>query len=86
MMLSLVQNHFSKVTAATIIVATSLSIGFYLGSCTITPHSPTQNEDNEYEDEDRSDGDLAAIKGIGPCKLVLIVRTDLEMTPGTISA
>ncbi|EPS99137.1 hypothetical protein FOMPIDRAFT_1125073, partial [Fomitopsis schrenkii] len=43
-------------------------------------------EDNE--EEDVADGDLSAVRPgfTEPCKLVLIVRTDLGMTPGKIAA
>jgi PTH2 family peptidyl-tRNA hydrolase len=46
--------------------------------------APAQDED----EDDIADGDLAAVKaGISaPCKLVLVVRTDLRMTPGKIAA
>ncbi|KII93424.1 hypothetical protein PLICRDRAFT_87801 [Plicaturopsis crispa FD-325 SS-3] len=45
-------------------------------------------DDSEDEDESAADGDLAAIQAgfMEPCKLVLIVRTDLKMTPGKIAA
>ncbi|TFK57445.1 peptidyl-tRNA hydrolase II [Heliocybe sulcata] len=40
-------------------------------------------------DEEEADGDLSAVKPSGvsePCKLVLVVRTDLNMTAGKIAA
>jgi len=43
---------------------------------------------DEDEDEDISDGDLGSISAgfLEPCKLVLVVRTDLKMTSGKIAA
>ncbi|KAJ3894029.1 peptidyl-tRNA hydrolase, partial [Lentinula edodes] len=45
-------------------------------------------DEDEDDDEGIADGDLAAITpGFAePCKMVLIVRTDLKMTVGKISA
>ncbi|KAJ8507530.1 hypothetical protein ONZ45_g10108 [Pleurotus djamor] len=64
------------------------------------PPSPTPNptskttevevlDDSEDEDsDDIADGDLSAIQAgvLQPCKMVLVVRTDLNMTPGKIAA
>jgi len=69
--------------------ATSLGIGFYLGSHSPPPTTPPEShDDGDSDDEEIPDGDLSAIKAgfLEPCKLVLIVRTDLKMTPGKISA
>ncbi|KAJ7139906.1 peptidyl-tRNA hydrolase PTH2-domain-containing protein [Mycena epipterygia] len=76
-------------TALLILSITSITIGYYLGqraSPRITIH--TDDPGQEDEDDELNDGDLAAIKAgmLEPCKLVLIVRTDLKMTPGKISA
>ena len=75
-----------------IIAATSLGIGFYLGSRNTrysrSRHNSIQTAELTKEQEDGSelsDGDLAAIQATGPCKMVLIVRTDLKMEPGEIS-
>ncbi|KAI0768512.1 peptidyl-tRNA hydrolase PTH2-domain-containing protein [Trametes elegans] len=45
-------------------------------------------EDSESEEEDLADGDLSAVKPgfLEPCKLVLVVRTDLGMSTGKIAA
>ncbi|KAJ7630720.1 peptidyl-tRNA hydrolase PTH2-domain-containing protein [Roridomyces roridus] len=63
----------------------SASFGYYLGRST-----PTKNivQEDEPEDEPTDDGDLSAVTAgtFEPCKLVLIVRTDLKMTPGKISS
>ncbi|KAG6911761.1 hypothetical protein DXG01_000007 [Tephrocybe rancida] len=48
-----------------------------------------EGEDEEEEDgEDIADGDLSSIQAgiLEPCKLVLVVRTDLKMTQGKIAA
>ncbi|OBZ79663.1 putative peptidyl-tRNA hydrolase 2 [Grifola frondosa] len=51
---------------------------------------PAQENGSDSEDEEGevADGDLSAVKPgfMEPCKLVLIVRTDLGMTPGKIAA
>ncbi|GAA5915204.1 hypothetical protein JCM8208_007707 [Rhodotorula glutinis] len=50
-----------------------------------------EEDDDDFESESESGGDvdgLAAVKAEGdePCKLVLVVRTDLAMTKGKIAA
>lgn len=84
-------NH--HLVSAAIIAATSIGIGFYVG-LRANPSSRPYHDSTQYseggveerdDEEDISDGDLAAIQAAGPCKLVLIVRTDVNMTPGTIS-
>ncbi|KZP32293.1 PTH2-domain-containing protein [Athelia psychrophila] len=46
------------------------------------------SDEDDDDDEDLADGNLAEIKPgfMEPCKMVLIVRTDLKMTQGKISA
>ncbi|KAL5518621.1 hypothetical protein ACEPAH_304 [Sanghuangporus vaninii] len=46
------------------------------------------NQDSGATEEEEADGDLAAVEpGVWePCKLVLVVRTDLKMTPGDVAA
>ncbi|KAI0803070.1 peptidyl-tRNA hydrolase PTH2-domain-containing protein [Irpex lacteus] len=46
------------------------------------------NEGSDSEDEEVADGDLSAVRAgmLEPCKLVLVVRTDLGMSPGKIAA
>jgi len=82
------------------LVAASLSIGYRLGTQSInsppplTPDSESDvevqeaEEDSEDEGEEIADGDLSTIKAgfMEQCKLVLVVRTDLKMSPGKISA
>ncbi|KIK71285.1 hypothetical protein GYMLUDRAFT_33428 [Collybiopsis luxurians FD-317 M1] len=50
--------------------------------------SEDEDEDEDDDDDGIADGDLAAINPgmLEPCKMVLVVRTDLKMTPGKISA
>jgi len=59
------------------------------------PKEEAENAENANEDEDEdeelgdiADGDLASISAgfLEPCKLVLVVRTDLKMTSGKIAA
>ncbi|KAG6837126.1 hypothetical protein H0H93_014432 [Arthromyces matolae] len=54
---------------------------------TNVPITIDDDEDDE-EVEEIADGDLSAIYAgiLEPCKLVLVVRTDLKMTPGKIAA
>ncbi|KAG6885936.1 hypothetical protein C0993_007438 [Termitomyces sp. T159_Od127] len=50
---------------------------------------PAASDDgDEVEVEEIADGDLSAIQAgaFEPCKLVLVVRTDLKMSPGKIAA
>ncbi|PPR08125.1 hypothetical protein CVT24_012369 [Panaeolus cyanescens] len=77
-----------------------LALGYKLGQHWTAPETkkdiPLVNGTNETEEEiddsedeeDIADGDLAAVKAgfLEPCKLVLVVRTDLGMTPGKIAA
>ncbi|KAH9890925.1 peptidyl-tRNA hydrolase II [Cubamyces lactineus] len=52
------------------------------------PTKKDDEEESESEEEDLADGDLSAIKPgfLEPCKMVLVVRTDLGMTTGKIAA
>ncbi|KAF9499896.1 peptidyl-tRNA hydrolase II [Pleurotus eryngii] len=45
-------------------------------------------DDSEEEDESLADGDLSVIQAgfMEPCKMVLVVRVDLNMTPGKVAA
>ncbi|KAJ8084280.1 hypothetical protein PM082_003048 [Marasmius tenuissimus] len=75
----------------------SATVGFYLGSQRTQTQSSTDDhtvspsndapEAQEEESEDIPDGDLAAVSAglLEPCKMVLIVRNDLKLPPGTIS-
>ncbi|GLB36394.1 putative peptidyl-trna hydrolase [Lyophyllum shimeji] len=79
---------------AVVLSVTSLGFGFHLGSQRTpfpkdanTVSTPLEDEEDD-EAEAIADGDLAAIQAgfLEPCKLVLVVRTDLKMTPGKIAA
>ncbi|ORY90933.1 peptidyl-tRNA hydrolase PTH2-domain-containing protein [Leucosporidium creatinivorum] len=51
--------------------------------------SSTEDEESDYESEEEGDGDeLKGLKAEGdePCKLVLVVRSDLNMNKGKIAA
>ncbi|KDQ54728.1 hypothetical protein JAAARDRAFT_60193 [Jaapia argillacea MUCL 33604] len=49
---------------------------------------PQEIEESEDEESEAADGDLSVVTPgfMEPCKLVLVVRTDLGMTPGKIAA
>jgi PTH2 family peptidyl-tRNA hydrolase len=77
----------------------SLALGYYLGhrtTPTTAAHVPPKTdvtsepqEESDSEDEDAiADGDLSAVQAgwIEPCKMVLVVRTDLNMSQGKIAA
>ncbi|KAF7339655.1 Peptidyl-trna hydrolase 2 [Mycena sanguinolenta] len=69
--------------ALLVLSLTSLAIGYYAGRLSTTLHQEA-NDQFEEDDDESTDGDLGSIKAglLEPCKLVLIVRTDLKMTPG----
>ncbi|KAL4268016.1 peptidyl-tRNA hydrolase [Pleurotus pulmonarius] len=48
----------------------------------------SESDDSEEEDESLADGDLSVIQAgfMEPCKMVLAVRVDLNMTPGKVAA
>ncbi|KAF8213293.1 peptidyl-tRNA hydrolase PTH2-domain-containing protein [Mycena galopus ATCC 62051] len=73
--------------ALLVLSVTSVAIGYYVGRRSIQVNIPADDQFEEDDDEP-TDGDLGSIKAglLEPCKLVLIVRTDLKMTPGKISA
>ncbi|GJE87793.1 peptidyl-tRNA hydrolase 2 [Phanerochaete sordida] len=52
------------------------------------PSAEDEESDSEMEEEDLADGDLSSVKpgSREPCKMVLVVRTDLKMTTGKIAA
>ncbi|THH19713.1 hypothetical protein EW146_g1473 [Bondarzewia mesenterica] len=82
--------------------AASASLGYALGAsqtarAQTTPLEPVDppklaNEeaenDSSDDDDDIADGGLSTVKAgfLEPCKLVLVVRTDLKMTTGKIAA
>ncbi|TFY69044.1 hypothetical protein EVJ58_g642 [Rhodofomes roseus] len=80
------------------LAATSLGVGYALGVQSASKSSaaspppvdkpPTPAEEDSDEEGEVADGDLSAVKPgfVEPCKLVLVVRTDLGMTPGKIAA
>jgi Peptidyl-tRNA hydrolase PTH2 len=75
-----------------VLCAASLSIGYYLAPRTVLASDSVSNTSNievrpdKNDGEDIYDGDLAAVDGVGQCKLVLVVRTDLNMSTGKIAA
>ncbi|KAJ7492838.1 PTH2-domain-containing protein [Mycena latifolia] len=75
--------------ALLILSITSVALGYHVGRRASAPQANTPADEQLLENDDApSDGDLGAVKAglFEPCKLVLIVRTDLKMTPGKISA
>jgi len=90
----------SQIVTAIALVATSLGVGYTLGvnsasnlkSSAPSPlpaDSPPTSAEGDSDDEgDAADGDLSAVKPgfLEPCKLVLVVRTDLGMSSGKIAA
>ncbi|KAG8783775.1 hypothetical protein FRC15_004568 [Serendipita sp. 397] len=50
------------------------------------PEDKKEDNDDEEDDDARADGELGSVTTTGPCKLVLVVRTDLGMTKGKIAA
>ena len=84
------------VVSTLVLCVASVGVGFYVGSriqtVALQPELQAVNaksSDDSDRDEDDSefyDGNLDAVEGIGPCKLVLVVRTDLNMTTGKIAA
>ncbi|KAH0590418.1 hypothetical protein H2248_000572 [Termitomyces sp. 'cryptogamus'] len=88
----------SSFTLAGVVSLVSFSLGFYVGArgsllkgADFTA-ATSKNEDTNDEDEDEVerivDGDLSAVKAgtFEPCKLVLVVRTNLKLTSGKIAA
>ncbi|KAK7463834.1 hypothetical protein VKT23_005770 [Stygiomarasmius scandens] len=74
-----------------LIGSASAVLGFYLGRQIIKDidnHDDLTEDDFDEDAEAIPDGDLSAITAgfMEPCKMVLIVRTDLKMSPGKISA
>ncbi|KAF9014953.1 peptidyl-tRNA hydrolase PTH2-domain-containing protein [Cyathus striatus] len=97
--LSLHTERGLTVATALIISLASLGVGYYIGSQYVrSPGLPVEpetvaevveEEEDESDDEgDIADGDLSAVKAgfTEPCKLVLVVRTDLKMSSGKIAA
>ncbi|KAK2462073.1 hypothetical protein APHAL10511_006536 [Amanita phalloides] len=84
----------SQVALSLALCTTSLWLGYQLG---LSRHGSGESQSRtavaasreaDEGQEDISDGDLAAVNAgyMEPCKLVLIVRTDLGMTPGKVAA
>lgn len=82
----------SQIVVALLLSVTSLGLGFHLGSrrANLPQRTGERQAENQEEDESEgvSDGDLALVEAgfMEQCKLVLVVRTDLKMTPGKIAA
>ncbi|CCM02190.1 uncharacterized protein FIBRA_04269 [Fibroporia radiculosa] len=92
----------SQIITIVVLVATSLGVGYAIGAKSasnvasqnspapppLVISAPPPAEDDSDHEEDVADGDLSSVKPgfLEPCKLVLVVRTDLGMTPGKIAA
>ncbi|KAL0579810.1 hypothetical protein V5O48_002221 [Marasmius crinis-equi] len=84
-----------KLITSAILGTVSAAAGFYLarlspqthGVQDSATHIPDEPEVQEDDSGDIPDGDLAAVSAgfLEPCKMVLIVRNDLKMPPGTVS-
>ncbi|KAI0724325.1 peptidyl-tRNA hydrolase PTH2-domain-containing protein [Cerioporus squamosus] len=89
----------SLVFAASLLA--SLSAGYALGAWSshakpVEPKAPPAkpdpsieaHEESDSDEEEVADGDLSAVKPglFEPCKLALVVRTDLDMSTGKIAA
>ncbi|KAG7099466.1 hypothetical protein E1B28_001316 [Marasmius oreades] len=87
-----------KLLVSVVLGSLSATIGFYIGRCyRCSPFVNTEHvqnllkEDTPHEENDEAeaipDGDLSSVSAsfLEPCKLVLVVRNDLKMSPGMIS-
>ncbi|KAJ7783545.1 peptidyl-tRNA hydrolase PTH2-domain-containing protein [Mycena maculata] len=76
--------------ALAVLAVASVTVGYYLGTQATPTTQINVSADEQFEEDvdEPSDGDLGLIKAgtLEPCKLVLIVRTDLKMAPGKTSA
>jgi len=78
----------AQVLTPAVIAGASLAVGYFLGSSTRRLTAVVPEEDGDDSIEEVSDGDLSAITPgfMEPCKMVLVVRTDLKRTNGEIAA
>ncbi|KDR84776.1 hypothetical protein GALMADRAFT_217839 [Galerina marginata CBS 339.88] len=86
----------SQIILGLVLSLSAVGVGYQLGALSLRDKRPPglgsadQREVEEVDAEDDpewiADGDLAAIKAgyLEPCKMVLVVRTDLKLTPGNI--
>ncbi|KAJ6627147.1 PTH2-domain-containing protein [Mycena sp. CBHHK59/15] len=80
---------FAQHGAALLILSvTSIAIGYLIGRNLAAQTNILPEQWQEVDEDESNDGDLSAVKAgvLEPCKLVLIVRVDLKMTPGEISS
>ncbi|KAK0198604.1 peptidyl-tRNA hydrolase PTH2-domain-containing protein [Armillaria mellea] len=83
------ENFLYLVIISLALGAASGALGFFIGYLRHRPDDETKLLEPEPEnEEDILDGDLSAVlaRFLEPCKLVLVVRTDLKMDNGKISA
>ncbi|KAJ7666269.1 PTH2-domain-containing protein [Mycena polygramma] len=72
-----------------IVIATSLSLGYYTGAHPgqVQPQSDqSDSAAQEDSDSETEEGDISVLTTVDDCKLVLAVRTDLGMSTGKIAA
>ncbi|KAJ6473535.1 PTH2-domain-containing protein [Mycena vitilis] len=82
---------FSLAATYCIVIAISLSLGYYTGTPNPGQVSPQPDQSvtaaqEDDSDSEREEGDISALMTVDDCKLVLAVRTDLGMTTGKIAA
>ncbi|EFA74993.1 hypothetical protein PPL_12027 [Heterostelium album PN500] len=83
-----------SISVGTLIVSSALSmmtgavLSKWLSKPVVAKEPVIEESEDESEDEEYSDSDydIEEDKSIGACKMVLVVRTDLEMTKGKIAA
>lgn len=69
------------------LVAASLSVGYWVGIKSRTTASDSESRTKIHGIEDASSGDNSKSETLDPeCNMVLVVRTDLGMSPGKIAA
>uniref|UniRef100_A0A8H8CR03 Uncharacterized protein n=1 Tax=Psilocybe cubensis TaxID=181762 RepID=A0A8H8CR03_PSICU len=86
-----------KVFLGLVLSLASVGVGYQVGALTTRvksnpnlkeelKESPPAIEEEEVDEQAISDGDLKCPIGfMEPCKLVLVVRTDLKLTPASIA-
>ncbi|KAJ7107650.1 peptidyl-tRNA hydrolase PTH2-domain-containing protein [Mycena crocata] len=81
-------NYPQHSVALLVLSVASLALGYHVGRRSLVPQINRAEEQIQEALDEADDGDLSAINPglLEPCKLVLIVRTDLKMGSGTISA
>ncbi|KAJ6574893.1 peptidyl-tRNA hydrolase PTH2-domain-containing protein [Mycena capillaripes] len=72
-----------------VVIAASLSLGYYTGTPNPTsqiPHEPQSDAVERDSDSESEGGDVSALSTLDDCRLVIIVRNDLGMTTGKAAA